>query len=258
MMTPARGSMVRLLLFIATLCSMPALWTAQQYKTPYFIHPCHRSDPNVNRCLAEASNHLVWWFRKGIPELGITEVEPILIDEISIALGTGPDGYRATFTDIEAYGVSNMTVVGVRTDLDTLQFQLSFYIPKIVVRARYKSSGVLIMIKASGGGDYLGEYMGVKSKVYFRARPHNVKGRTFLQVEDMKMDFSARDIKSRIENLHNGNTVIQAALNLFINANAHELEAEMKPDIKRKMVQIIKNFVNNLFTRVPYDMWMLQ
>ncbi|KAJ4447898.1 hypothetical protein ANN_09907 [Periplaneta americana] len=82
-----------------------------------------------------------------IPELGITEVEPILIDEISIALGTGPDGYRATFTDIEAYGVSNMTVVGVRSDLDTLQFQLSFYIPKIMVRARYKSSGVLIMIK---------------------------------------------------------------------------------------------------------------
>jgi hypothetical protein len=44
----------------------------------------------------------------------VTESEPILIDEISIALGSGPSGYRATFNDIEAYGVSNMSVVGVR------------------------------------------------------------------------------------------------------------------------------------------------
>jgi hypothetical protein len=50
----------------------------------------------------------------GIPELEVAQAEPILIDEISIALGSGPDGYRATFKDIEAYGVSNMSIVGVR------------------------------------------------------------------------------------------------------------------------------------------------
>jgi hypothetical protein len=45
--------------------------------------------------------------------------------------------------------------------------------------------------------------------VYFRATAHGVKDRTFLQVEDMKMDFSVRDIKMGIENLHNGNTVLR-------------------------------------------------
>jgi hypothetical protein len=49
----------------------------------------------------------------------------------------------------------------------------------------------------------------VKAKVYFRAAAHRVKGRTFLQVEDKKMDFSVRDIKMGIENLHNGNTVLR-------------------------------------------------
>jgi hypothetical protein len=242
------------LLFCVTLSSL----TAQRYTVPYFIHPCHKSDPQVNQCLAEAANHLARCFRRGIPELEVTQAEPILIDEISIALGSGPDGYRAIFKDIEAYGVSNMSIVGVRTDLDTLQFQLSFYLPRITARAHYKSSGVLIMVQASGGGDYWGEYEGVKAKVYFRAAAHLVKGRTFLQVEDMKMDFSVRDIKMGIENLHNGNTVLQAALNLFINTNAQELLQEMKPDIKQKMIQKTRNFVNRLFTRIPYDMWMLE
>jgi hypothetical protein len=50
---------------------------------------------------------------------------------------------------------------------------------------------------------------GVKVKVYFQAQAHRVKGRTFLQVEDMKMDFSVKDIKMGIENLHNGNTVLR-------------------------------------------------
>lgn len=88
----------------------------------------------------------------------MTDVEPIVIDEIQLALGSGPDGYRAIFRDINAYGVSNLTVTGVRTNLDSYQFQLSFYIPKIIAKARYRSSGILIMIKATGGGDYWGEY----------------------------------------------------------------------------------------------------
>ncbi|PSN50120.1 hypothetical protein C0J52_04721 [Blattella germanica] len=114
----------------------------------YFIHQCSQSDPNVERCLTEAANHLARCFRR----------EPVYLDEIAIALGSGPDGYRATFRDIEAFGLSNTTILGVRTDLDTLQFQISFYFPRITARAHYRSSGVLIMVKASGGGDYWGEY----------------------------------------------------------------------------------------------------
>lgn len=42
------------------------------------------------------------------------QIEPVLIDEIGIALGSGPDGYRATFRSIEAYGVSNLTLTNIR------------------------------------------------------------------------------------------------------------------------------------------------
>lgn len=57
---------------------------------------------------------LLFTILTGIPELGVTGVEPIVIDEINLALGAGPDGYRATFKDVEAYGVSNLTVTNVR------------------------------------------------------------------------------------------------------------------------------------------------
>jgi len=94
----------------------------------------------------------------GIPELEVAEVEPIIIDEIHLALGAGKDGYRAVFRNVEAFGVSNLTVTNVRSDLDTLQFQFTFLVPHISAKAQYSSSGVLIMVQASGRGDYWGEY----------------------------------------------------------------------------------------------------
>ncbi|KAL1140598.1 hypothetical protein AAG570_000528, partial [Ranatra chinensis] len=224
----------------------------------YFLHPCNKDDPNINQCLTYAANHLAINFRRGIPEIGVTEVEPIILDEINLALGTGPDGYRATFRDVQAFGVSNLTVTAVRSDINSLQFQLSISIPKISAKAHYQSSGVLIMVQASGGGDYWGEYEGVRAKVYIRASKKNSRGVAFLNLEDLKMDFSVRSIKMGIENIHNGNAVIEAALNLFINSHAQELLREMKPSIKDKLISTMKLFVENMFNKVPYDYWITE
>ncbi|XP_075235870.1 juvenile hormone binding protein 2 [Lycorma delicatula] len=226
--------------------------------TPYYLHPCSRYDPNINQCLTYAANHLANNFRKGIPELGVTDIEPIVIDEIHLALGTGPDGYRAVFRDVEAFGVSNLTVTGVRSDLNSLQFQLSFFIPRISAQANYRSSGILIMVQATGGGDYWGEYEGVKAKIYFRASLQQRQGVKHLQLEDLKMDFSVRDIKMGIKNVHNGNTILEAALNLFINTNSQELLREMKPSIKKKLLANLHNFIGNLFARIPYNSFIVE
>ncbi|KAL4089578.1 hypothetical protein QTP88_024591 [Uroleucon formosanum] len=180
----------------------------QEHEIAYYIHPCQRSNPNINECLTYSANHLTMHLRKGIPELGIEEVEPIVIDEINLSLGSGPDGYRATFKDIQAFGVSNLTVNQVRSDLNSLQFQLTFSIPKISALAHYRSSGVLIMVQATGGGEYWGEYEGVKAKVYIKASEVERNSQKYLHLEDLKMDFSVKDIQMGIKNVHNGNAVL--------------------------------------------------
>jgi len=96
----------------------------------------------------------------GLPQLGYPEVEPIILDELHIALGGGPDGYRAQFKNITARGVSILRITGLRTRItdDEVQLQLAFSIPRIRAAARYRSSGTLILVQASGAGDYWGEY----------------------------------------------------------------------------------------------------
>ncbi|KAG4080290.1 hypothetical protein HA402_010782 [Bradysia odoriphaga] len=226
--------------------------TAEQ---PYYLSRCARDDPEINTCIKNTANRLAKFLRQGVPELEIYEVEPVLIDEIGISLGSGPDGYRASFRNIEAYGVSNLTVSNVKSDIETHQYQLTFEIPKISVKAQYRSSGVLILVRASGAGDYWGEYQGVRAKAYFKAIPEldEVSGLTFLTVDKVKIDFSVKDITMGVDNVANGNTVIQAALNLFINSNAQELLKEMKPALRDKLTLVLRNFVDRLFEKIPVE-----
>lgn len=44
---------------------------------------------------------------------------------------------------------------------------MTFEIPHIRVKAKYQSSGVLILMKASGAGDYWGEYGNILLKIKY-------------------------------------------------------------------------------------------
>lgn len=52
---------------------------------------------------------------------------------------------------------------------------------------------------------------GVRAKVYFKAlpQPDIENGLTFLTLDQVKMDFSVKDIKMGVENISNGNVVIR-------------------------------------------------
>ncbi|XP_071455445.1 protein takeout [Hetaerina americana] len=245
------------LTIIALLVAIIGTCLVQSDTPPYYVLQCSKSDPKLNECLTRSGNHLAEHFRGGIPELGITEVEPVLIDEVSIALGSGPDGYKASFRDIEARGVSNMTLVKMIADVDKLEMQMALKIPKIRAKANYRSSGVLLVVKASGGGDYWGIYDGVRVVVDFvGSRYVGADGKTYAKVKSVKLDFTVDKIRMGIEKLHNGNQVIEAAMNLFINTNAQELMMEMKPTLKKKFEAILTNFLESkVLSKIPLEVF---
>lgn len=52
---------------------------------------------------------------------------------------------------------------------------------------------------------------GVRAKVYFKAlpQPDIENNLTFLTLDQVKMDFSVKDIQMGVENISNGNSVIR-------------------------------------------------
>lgn len=89
-----------------------------------------------------------------------------------------------------------------------------------------------LLIKASGAGEYWGEYEKVRCKVYFKGIPYQKDDdeRTFLSVESVKMDFSVKDIEMGVEN-DNNNRVIRKLRNIW-SLNSLQLEANELNDVR--------------------------
>lgn len=100
-------------------------------------------------------------------------VEPFIMDTLSLALTGGPNGYRINLKDMEVFGASNFTVKSIkwvwmsrmrvliifiyfliRLGEGDKPFEAVVTIPKLSIKAKYTSSGVLIIIPASGGGEF--------------------------------------------------------------------------------------------------------
>lgn len=49
---------------------------------------------------------------------------------------------------------------------------------------------------------------GVRAKVYIKGTTVSRSGQRYMELDDLKMDFSVKDIQMGIKNVHNGNTII--------------------------------------------------
>lgn len=75
-----------------------------------YIKQCREDDPQLNECLIGAIHHLRPYLGTGIKEIEVPTVEPFVIDELSLSLTSGPNGYKITLKDLQAFGASNYTL----------------------------------------------------------------------------------------------------------------------------------------------------
>lgn len=93
---------------------------------------------------------------------------------------------------------------------------MTYEIPRIRVKANFKSTGVLLLIKASEQGDYWGDYEGVRCKVYFKGTPYEKDDDTYISLDSVKMDFSVKDITMGVENSKQNRVIRKFNWNLLL------------------------------------------
>lgn len=88
-------------------------WSLHSFLADY-IKQCNESDPQLIECLKGALHHLSPYLANGIKEIELPSVEPFQMDELSLSLTTGPNGYKVSLRDINIYGASNFTVKKIK------------------------------------------------------------------------------------------------------------------------------------------------
>lgn len=218
---------------------------AAQYIPPY-IHQCSRSDPELNACYVEALLHIRPWLAKGIPEVSVPSTEPFRLPELSLSLTEGPTGYRITLRDIDISGISNYTVRELSVG-EGGAFSLDVLIPELSLLADYSSSGVLIMIPASGRGTLHGLLGGVRAVL----RGAVSARADYVHVDRLVVDLKVRDVSMYIDRAPGQNIIIARATNMLLRTSGHLVLDAMMPELRLKLADVFLGIANNIFERVP-------
>jgi len=240
------------LVFVAVLL---AVSTAEDGLPPYIKQRCHSSDPKLLSCITESVHHIGPWLATGIPEISMPSVEPFRMDQLSISLSTGPQGYKVILKEVDISGASNFSISKLKLSEDGKPFEARVKMPQLRIASRYTSSGVLFIIPASGSGNFNGQLDGVTADLKGQVVTKVKDGERYLQVKSLDLDLHVKTVKMGVKKIFNNNRILIEATNLFLRENGQEVLKAMLPQLKAQLSKEFMRIVNQLLVNVPVSLF---
>ncbi|KAK9888488.1 hypothetical protein WA026_000739 [Henosepilachna vigintioctopunctata] len=222
---------------------------------PPYVKQCYEGDPQVIECFKSALVHLTPYLATGIPEIELPSVEPFRMEELSLSLTTGPNGYKVSLLDIDIFGASNFTVKKMKLSENGKPFETRIHIPQLRINSRYQSSGVLIILPASGNGTLNGQFDDVNAVVRGSASVQEKDGVKYLHVDMLNVDVAIKHIKMHVKDIFRNNSILTQAINLFLRESGQEILTIMLPQLRKKLAAVFMGIANKLLVHLPLDLF---
>lgn len=100
-------------------------------------------------------------------------------------------------------------------------FEARVAIPRLSIRAKYTSSGVLLIIPASGSGDFDAVLDGVVADVKGQVSTTDKNEKTYLHVDSLAMELNVKKVRMHIAKVFKNNRIL-SKLRLSIGICLHE------------------------------------
>ncbi|XP_030374362.1 uncharacterized protein LOC115623940 [Scaptodrosophila lebanonensis] len=238
-------------------CFVALMQTAliAQAAAPEYIRQCRRDDPKLVECFMKSLEHLKPYLAKGIPEIQLNSVEPFKMDSLALQLTDGPQGYKITLKNIEAFGASNFQVKSMTLSENGEPFKARIIMPKLKIEAKYTSSGVLLIIPASGGGDFHAMFEEVTADLTGKVSTHPGKNGpgTYLHIDSLSLVLDVKKVEMSISRAFNNNRVLLEATNLFLRENSMVVLEAMQAQLQKKLASEFGKLANQLLKNVPTE-----
>jgi hypothetical protein len=245
--------MLILLIFAVVLTCSDA--TLDVNTVPPYVKQCFEGDPKIIECFESAVHHLRPYLATGIPEIELPSVEPFLMDELSLSLTTGPNGYKVSLKEIDIFGASNFTLSKLKLSENGKPFEARINIPLLRINSRYTSSGVLIILPASGNGTFNAQFEDINAVVKGMVSVNEKDNLKFLHVDALNVDLNVKNIRMTVKNIYKNNRILTEAINLFLRENGQEVFKVMKPQLRKKLSALFMSIANKLLTHLPIDVF---
>ncbi|RZF35183.1 hypothetical protein LSTR_LSTR012621 [Laodelphax striatellus] len=220
---------------------------------PPYVHQCIENDPEIEKCAIVALHHIRPYLKAGIPEIEMPKVEPFRIDSLSLALTTGPNGYKITLRNLDIFGASNYTIKKLKLSKNGSPVEAKVHFPKMKIDAKYTSSGVLIILPASGNGTFHADFTDVYALVRVAVSHFERDNLNWYNADKMEIDLKITQAHMAVKNIFNNNRILNEAINLFLRENGEEVIRIMMPQLRTKLAGVFKKIANQLLKHVNLE-----
>merc|ERR1712117_542328 len=93
------------------------------------LKQCANSGQDLNSCLTDLAVAIKPYMKAGVPELGIPQADPLILDEIAFDLKNPIIDVHVEFTENEVTGLSEHELLFINADKDNRTIEMSMFIP---------------------------------------------------------------------------------------------------------------------------------
>lgn len=153
----------------------------------------------------------------------------------------------------------NSMLMLISLDLARRQLNFELELPRLRIRAKYNLKGNILLLPLVGNGDVAMALKNVRTAVYTKIslRNETQTGDEIIHIDEMKVSFQVGAMRIHLKNLFNGNEILAASINAFLNQNGNEVIAELRPDLELGLADIFHGLWNNVFSKMPTKLWLL-
>nr|AKM52555.1 odorant-binding protein 15 [Chrysopa pallens] len=219
-----------------------------------YFHVCKRNK-EFNTCLQETLQEALPKWAKGIPELGITQLDPFIEPEITINFKQNQFQGHATMRNVRMYGFSNVLIKNVESELtdDKLAIDVDCFFPRLETEGNFKGQGSFNAIVLNTKGYYNMSMSEVSAIWKIRGEKEVINGEEFMKIKSFTMRPKVEKMKIYVSDLFPGNPELNQATNMFLNENWQRIYNELLPYAEKYWSTAMAKIANEVFLKVPYD-----
>ncbi|XP_034247899.1 protein takeout-like [Thrips palmi] len=231
---------------------------ANAAKLPSTWQTCVINQPGTDACLAKNIQTAIHDLAvKGSPSLGVYPIDPLRVTKLSLSSGSGSFVLDLTFFDLDIFGLKNLNIEEVKSDIPNgvLKFSRGTIKSDLVLSGDYAVKGRLLVVPIGGTGRCnitLGNPVKVDGRLAL-SKYKGPDGRTFARVDDFQFDFSQKTFTLNFHDKEIGGTALGATLNRIANDNSREILKDLKPAISNAFGQAFQDIANRILSKVPFN-----
>ncbi|BET01924.1 Hypothetical protein NTJ_14742 [Nesidiocoris tenuis] len=217
-------------------------------KLPSYIKAC-KVDENLESCVLSQQASVIARIRDGDPANKIESLNPFVVSSLKI-LDNGASrnvAMNVTFKNLKLWGLPDGRITSFRLDPKEKTIAWTLEDMKLVkIVSDYSVTGKILFLPLQGTGQAELSMRGLK--VFFWLRYDELKrgGKKIMVIKRFETTHVLEKLSIRMDNLFNGDNVLEENINVVMNDNWEELNRQLGPPLVRAIGLACKPMIDRI------------